>query len=573
MSKVQTAGVAIKSPETKSLSDAMDLERMRVALMSAGDVVYDCLYETGEIAWGEGATAAFAAYGMEPCRTRDEFLTYVDDEGRREIDYATNHAVRTGDAFATEYRIKTELGTHAWVEDRASVIVDDHGQPVRTIGLLRFVTQRKEREERLLQLATFDDLTGHYNRSRLRSLLTSELEKYWNERRSGGFVIAGIDNLGMLNQNFGFDIADRVIVEVGKKLQQCLGPDDIMGRVSGNKFGVILADCREDALVRRVNTLKDAIRETVVYTQAGPVSVTTSMGVLSLPFGCKNSKEAFAFAEEALAHAKSYGGDKVYFFERSEKRETERKRKLAVADQVMSAIKDNRVSLYYQPIFRVGQEAPAFYECLIRITDPGGDVIPAGHFIPVAEELGLIRILDMKVVERALEALRAHPDINLAINVSGVTATDPSWFADAVERVRQNKDIASRLIVEITETVALQEIGELSNFLDALRQCGCRIAIDDFGAGYTSYRNLQSLDVDMVKIDGSFVKGITEAPDNQYFVKALIDLARNFELETVAEWIEEEAEVKLLEAFGVDYLQGFHLGKPGTEPVWPPKKS
>ena len=273
VSNPETAGrnavsAARQSVETSQLQDVQELERMRVALKSAGDVVYDCVYATGEIFWGEGAEEAFAVYGLEPCHTREDFLQMVDDEGREEIADATRHAARTGKAFATEYRIRTNLGTHAWVEDRASVIVDTDGAPVRTIGIMRFVTQRKEREARLLQLATYDDLTGHYNRSRLRSALSTELEKYWNERRSGGFVITGIDNLGMLNQNFGFDIADKVIVEVGKRLQDCLGPNDTLGRVSGNKFGVIVADCGNEDLIRRVTNLKNAVRETVVYTKA-----------------------------------------------------------------------------------------------------------------------------------------------------------------------------------------------------------------------------------------------------------------------------------------------------------------
>lgn len=569
MSNPEIASGAHQSIETKQLHDALDLERMRIALRSAGDVVYDCINATGEINWGEGAEGAFATYNMKPCKSRNEFLDLVDDAGRREIEEATELAARTGEAFTTEYRIKTKMGTHAWVEDRASVIVDDTGELVHTIGIIRFVTQRKERETRLLQLATLDDLTGHYNRSRLRSLLSSELEKYWNEHRSGGFVITGIDNLGMLNLNFGFDVADKVIVEVGKRLQECLGPNDVIGRVSGNKFGVILADCSNEDLIRRVNELKDSVRQTVVYTKAGPVSVTTSMGVVSLPFGCTNSKEAFAHAEEALSHAKTLGRDKVHFFERSEKRENARKDKLEVADQIMSAINEDRISLYYQPIVSTKTGEPGFYECLIRITDTKNGVIPAGHFIPVAEELGLIRILDMKVVEKSLQALEQYPDIRLAINVSGVTATDQAWFLEAIERIRAKEHLAGRLTVEITETVALQEISELSSFLDALRQLGCKVAIDDFGAGYTSYRNLQSLDVDLVKIDGSFVKGITDCEDSQFFVRALIDLAQKFGLETVAEWVETKEEVELLKSFGVEYLQGFYLGKPIPEPIWP----
>lgn len=557
---------------TEQLQRAMDIERIRIALSAAGDVVYDCIAATGEMIWGEGAKNAFDAYNMSPCRTRDEFFDLIEDGGRANLEQSIERARQTGEATVCEYRIKTSVGTHAWVEDRASVIIDEAGAVVRTIGLMRFVTQRKERENRLLHLATYDDLTGYLNRSRLRAHLATALERQWDEQCSGGFLIAGIDNLGSLNQNFGFDVADKVIIEVGKRFQEILGPEDVLGRVAGNKFGIVIDNCSGDALIGRVKTLRNAARNNVIYTKAGPVSVTTSIGVVSLPYGCDNAKDAFARAEEALSTAKSKGREKVHFYEPSEKTESARRQKLAVADQIMRAIADGRVSLHYQPIIDTKTGEPGFYECLIRITDEEGKIISAGDFIPVAEELGLIRTLDRLVVEIALETLLTLPDVHLAINVSGVTATDPTWFEEVIDLIEDHRELASRLTVEITETVALQEIEELSNFLSSLRELGCRIAIDDFGAGYTSYRNLQSLEVDVVKIDGSFVKGIVDCEDSQFFVKALIDLAQKFKLETVAEWVETQAEVDFLETLGVEYLQGFYLGRPAPKPVWPPER-
>lgn len=562
----------IQEQAAAPLQHAMDVERIRIALNGAGDVVYDCIAATGEMIWGDGAANAFDVYNMSPCATRRQFLDLIEEGGRADFDQAMEQARRTGEAAVCEYRIKTSVGTHAWVEDRASVIVDDSGAVVRTIGLIRFVTQRKERENRLLHLATYDDLTGHLNRSRLQAHLAGVMEKHWADKRTGGFLIAGIDNLGSLNQNFGFDVADKVIIEVGKRFQEILGPEDVLGRVSGNKFGIIIDNCSSDALIGRVNTLRNAARNTVIYTKAGPVSVTTSVGVVSLPYGCNNAKDALARAEEALSSAKTNGREKVHFYEPSEKTESARRLKLAVADRIMSALDDGRVTLHYQPIICTETGEPGFYECLIRLTDKGGEIIPAGEFIPVAEELGLIRTLDRLVVEIALETLQTLPDVHLAINVSGITATDPTWFEEVIDLIEDHRELASRLTVEITETVALQEIAELSNFLSSLRDLGCRIAIDDFGAGYTSYRNLQSLDVDVVKIDGSFVKGIVDCEDSQFFVKALIDLAQKFRLETVAEWVETQAEVDFLKGLGVEYLQGFYLGKPAPKPVWPPEK-
>jgi EAL domain-containing protein (putative c-di-GMP-specific phosphodiesterase class I) len=154
------------------------------------------------------------------------------------------------------------------------------------------------------------------------------------------------------------------------------------------------------------------------------------------------------------------------------------------------------------------------------------------------------------------------------MNVSGTTAGDPSWLQSFINYVRENRAVAERMTVELTETAALQAFEENARFVSRLRDMGCRVAIDDFGAGYTSFRNLQMLRVDTVKIDGSYVKGLESSPDNQIFVRTLVELARNFKLKTVAEWVSSDGEAALLESFGIDYFQGFHFGEPVLEPDW-----
>jgi EAL domain-containing protein (putative c-di-GMP-specific phosphodiesterase class I) len=154
------------------------------------------------------------------------------------------------------------------------------------------------------------------------------------------------------------------------------------------------------------------------------------------------------------------------------------------------------------------------------------------------------------------------------VNVSGTAASDPAWLQDFVDYVRGEKEVAGRLIVELTETAALHHFEENARFVSQLRELGVRVAIDDFGAGYTSFRNLQMLHVDTVKIDGSYVQDLSRSPENQVFVRTLVDLARSFNIKTVAEWVGSDQDAALLQSFGVDYFQGFHFGEPALEPVW-----
>ncbi len=202
-----------------------------------------------------------------------------------------------------------------------------------------------------------------------------------------------------------------------------------------------------------------------------------------------------------------------------------------------------------------------------------GDTVAAVHLIPIAEKLGLVRLIDRTVMNMAIDKLIRHPQAVLSLNVSGTTATDPRWFTQLTDLLQDNRQITNRLIVEITETVALNDLDETVRFISSLRELGCKVAIDDFGAGYTSFRNLKVLNVDMVKIDGSFCEHLSENRDNQYFVRSLVDLAKKFDLKTVAEWVQDERDAKLLSSWGVDYLQGNFFGPANIVAPWPEDNS
>jgi EAL domain-containing protein (putative c-di-GMP-specific phosphodiesterase class I) len=245
-----------------------------------------------------------------------------------------------------------------------------------------------------------------------------------------------------------------------------------------------------------------------------------------------------------------------------------RVRLMSIADEVVAALKDNRLVFAYQPIVTAKTREATHYECLLRMLRPDGTIATAGQFIPAAEQLGLVRLVDRHALEMTVAQLHAYKNATLAVNVSGTTAADSSWLRDFLDYVRANKQVANRLIVELTETAALNHFEENAQFVSQLRELGCRVAIDDFGAGYTSFRNLQMLRVDTVKIDGAYVKELSKSPENQIFVRTLVDLARNFRLKTVAEWVGSDEDAALLETFGVDYFQGFHFGEPVLAPDW-----
>jgi EAL domain-containing protein (putative c-di-GMP-specific phosphodiesterase class I) len=238
---------------------------------------------------------------------------------------------------------------------------------------------------------------------------------------------------------------------------------------------------------------------------------------------------------------------------------------MRATDEICAALNEQRVTIAYEPVVDAKSRRLAFYECLMRVNRADGRIAQANEIVPVAERLGLVRMLDHRMLELAVEELNVEPELTLSINVSPASTIDPDWWSGLVALLRGNRAAAERLIVEITETAAIQNLDDARGFVTRVKDLGCRIAIDDFGAGNTSFRNLRKLSVDIVKIDGAFVQDIVKSEDDCAFVRTLIDLARRLKLKVVAEWVQDQATAALLSQWGCDYLQGALIGLAASE--------
>ena len=558
-----------KKPEESfaSLRAVQDAERLRLAVSGAGIVAFDWTVADDQISWDGGTeilpqqivqrdhSHGRALLGLMNSKCRQRFTALIERNGPDAV------------AFDIDVEVASPLGT-VWYVFLGTRIASADGVTDRLTGVIREITERKHQLHRLTYLATRDELTGHLNRNSLRAELAEAIATAQNQERHCGFLVASIDRLAIINDSYGFDAADEVIVAVGERLSRSLRSTDVIGRTAGNKFGVILKNCTETDITTVADRLRAVVRDEVVETRSGRVAVTSSVGAVWLPGSASSSQEAMLRAEEALERARSQGRDGFSIYHHSELREGARLRLMSVADEVVAALKDDRLVFAYQPIIDAKTREVAEYECLIRMVQLDGSVAAAGYFIPAAEQLGLVRLVDRRALEMTVATLHANPSVTLSVNVSGTTAQDSAFLQSFVEYVKQNSSIANRLVVELTETAALHHFEENARFVSRLREMGCRIAIDDFGAGYTSFRNLQMLRVDKVKIDGSYVAALMTSPENQVFVRTLVHLAKNFNLKTTAEWVGNEAEAALLESFGVDHFQGFFFGEPQIQPEW-----
>jgi EAL domain-containing protein (putative c-di-GMP-specific phosphodiesterase class I) len=229
--------------------------------------------------------------------------------------------------------------------------------------------------------------------------------------------------------------------------------------------------------------------------------------------------------------------------------------------------------LALQPIVTSRSHEPELYECLLRMKRLDGTIVLASEFIPVAEQFGLAKLVDHRALELAVELLRSMPGIKLALSVSAATATDPQWLEGLEAFIGKGQDLAERLTVEITETAAISDLEETAKFVASLKRLGCRVALDDFGAGYTSFRNLRLLGVDMVKIDGSFIQNLGTQAEDELFVRTLIELAKSFGITTVGAWVGDAKTAKLLEQAGVAYMQGYFFVAPEIAKPVPAKSA
>lgn len=548
-------------------SVAEELATLKMAVSAAGTAIFDWEIDADTVTWSGETKILPGAVDEGALSSGRSLLEAISPHCRSRLSGILDGGVSVGVPFKIEVEMASALGA-LWYQMAAVRLAGPNGKDCHVVGLLNDVTEQRHQLQRLDYLAARDELTGLLNRNSLRAELSETIERSKTGQRHCAFLVASIDWLGMINDTYGFDAADEVIVEVAQRLQHTLRSGDLIGRMAGNKFGIILKNSGDFEVPVVADRLRSVVRGSLIETHKGEVSTTCSVGAVWLPGGAASSQEAMLRAEEALDRARDHGRDSYFMYRPSPQRDNARRRLMSTADEVLAALKERRLVFAYQPIVDARTRKPVEYECLLRMVREDGSVVAAGQFIPAAEQLGLVRLIDWHALEMVIEQLENSTSVCLSVNVSGTTSGDTAWLQSFVNYVNLHSSVAKRLVVELTETAVLNEFEENARFVSQLRELGCRVAIDDFGAGYTSFRNLQKMRVDFVKIDGTYVAGLVTSPQNQIFVRTLVDLAKSFDLQITAEWVGSEEEAKMLESFGVDRFQGFFLGEPTLEPNW-----
>ncbi|MCW6511070.1 GGDEF domain-containing phosphodiesterase [Lichenifustis flavocetrariae] len=361
------------------------------------------------------------------------------------------------------------------------------------------------------------------------------------------------------------DVEEEFRFAVAEALCRALRDTDIVMRHSAFCFAILLADAAPTEAAHVADRLASVLAETGIPTSVGVVTAKVSIGAATTAAGDRDAAAVVGRAETALDQARASGRHVILeapaFLRRGELREQ------AVAEEIIVSLDESRLQLAFQPIVVASTRALFCHEALSRLCRPDGTLVSPADFFPVAERTGLVQRIDRRVLDLALAHLEADPQARLSVNLSMRSAQDAAWMEAAFDSLTQHGAAASRLIVEITETAAIDDLAVMAATVKRLKACGVRVAMDDFGAGFSSFRNLRDLTIDLLKIDGAFVRDLAQSPDDAVFVRTLVGLAKHLGIPVVAEYVETEETAELLTGWGVDYLQGHLIGAALPLPV------
>lgn len=445
--------------------------------------------------------------------------------------------------------------------------VVEAGVPHGYRGTTRDVSKAKLDEERLVVLANQDQLTGLANRRRFLIDLAHEIRHAQSRNRGGALMLIDLDHLKMVNDTAGHAVGDELIVQIAGLLKRLSRNEDLVARVSGDEFAIAFPDMDAQQARDKARSVLEAIAECRPLYQGRALNISASIGLVAFPERGGDAVELLAKADTAMYAAKDAGRNRAKFYVEGDMSRERMGTQLAWKSRIVEALENDLFELAFQPIAALVDGNVHHFETLVRMRDSEGGMLMPGSFIPTAEQFGLIGRVDRAIIAKALCHLAALPAemsrIGISVNLSGMSVGDEEIFQLIESELKRTGIDPKRVTFEVTETAACAQMSKAAEFIARIRQLGCCISLDDFGVGFSSFSYLKNLHVDILKIDGSFIRDITRSRDDQLFVKALVDVARGMGIRTVAEFVENAGTVEILRRLGVDYVQGYYVGRPG----------
>jgi len=453
----------------------------------------------------------------------------------------------------------------SWIHSRVNPKYDNKAAVILTLGV--DITERKRIERQMMKMATVDHLTGMNNRHCFQIEIAREIAIAKRYDSKLALFYLDLDQFKIINDNSGHDAGDQLLKLVSKTLGFSVRNTDYLSRIGGDEFTLIMPRADLQGIENVAKKINENLMAINFRVGNKAYKISSSIGVAIYPEHGSDEHELLSNADLAMYQAKDSGRGQYHIFSVDEDYKFRLKRRGYWKNTIEEALEKELFILLYQPIMDIHTGLVSHYECLVRIKTENGGYLMPGDFIPVAEELGLIGLIDRMVVKKAIEQhiklKNQNRYIKLAVNLSGRSFNDNTIFED-IKVLLNSPDVdPKQIIFEITETAAVSNFASAQSLIRKIKCLGCSLALDDFGVGFSSFFYLKHLPVDYVKIDGSFIKHLDKNFEDKVFVKALTEVSQSLGKKTIAEFVENEAILEVLKEFGIDYAQGYHIGKPG----------
>ena len=497
---------------------------------------------------GQSTDALFARSACELVQP-ETYLDYLGEILNHRID-ADTHEIIIRDG-----RVVTQL---------SYAVRDREARFIGHLWIYEDVTSERQTAEQLLYLAERDSLTGLFNRHRFQIELERMLAESGRHAATSALLYFDLDEFKTINDHFGHTAGDSMLVRVAGEISGLTRRNEMLFRLGGDEFAILLGAAETQQAEALAERVVRAIAQIPFRFEGQSLHISSSLGIAYYPQHAVDQDQLVACADAAMYQAKQAGKNAWRSYRADLDTTPEMVSRLSWNERLACALRDNLFELHYQGVYHTQTRKLVHLEALIRLRDETtGELISPGLFIPIAEKSNKILEIDRWVLRQAIQLLSERPHAPpIAVNISGRSFDDPALPNFIADLLREFRAEPARLLIEITETAAVSDLTDAERFIEALKQTGCGVCLDDFGAGFASFAYLKHIRVDTIKLDGMFIRNLPHDHENQVFVRGMVEVARGLGKSTVAECVEDEATLKLLSRLGVDKAQGYHLDRP-----------
>ena len=496
----------------------------------------------------------------------DKVFNIINEITREKVDNPVKTCIEQDEIFQLSNHtiLISRTGSEYVIEDSVAPIRNAAGDIYGAVIIFHDITGDRLARRQLEYLAQHDMLTSLNNRYYFEQELTRAVEVAKRGKIKYAMLYIDLDQFKTVNDTAGHSVGDNLLTEVAELYSARLRSGDVLARLGGDEFGVLLQNINEDELHDIGNSYLAALNNFKFTWREEQFEIHSSIGISIIDDNTSTAAEIMRQSDVACYVAKQHGRNRYHIYDRKQDTQIQQIGELTILTKINSALKNDSFILNFQPVYDCSNNIKNYYEVLIRLKDDEDGIIPPNVFIPIAERHAMMPKIDQWVIEQTFKLLKQKKfeKHTFSVNLSGASLDDKDILDYLMHRLKENKRLSKSIVFEITETSAVSHIENAGEFIRKLKSFGVRFALDDFGTGFSSFVYLKNLPIDIVKIDGLFVKDILQDPADLAMVRSINHIAHSLNKKTVAEYVESKEIQILLEEIGVDFLQGYHIGRP-----------